>query len=191
MHTTEPIKLINQSRADRSHFQASIFIYVPITRCITSEELKKWGVIPDISASPHTAKALAEGLLKEKELDRVIFPSSRIADKEIPQTLQKEGVHVEQVVLYDTVVDATKKVRLLEVLKTPPDFITFMSPSSVDAFVQMASLTPLFSPLISIGPKTTKRLEAYKMKGFTADPHTPEGMIEKMKEVLHVSHRSP
>ena len=136
------------------------------------------------------AEGVVETLLKEglTASQRVLFPCAKSARRYIPDYLNRIGVSVEIIHLYDVLQNSSiTKNSLIERLKNHEiDAVTFSSPSAVDCFFRLIPKTEwLFlnrRPVIcAIGQTTASALNKIELK---ADVIPPKASKEKMIDSL-------
>lgn len=156
----------------------------------TNQALQAFGYQAEFIPSMYDAKTMGpEFLEKYQPIGRVLLVQGQLSRPVLEEALQVENVPVDCMTIYHTVTNGEAKVQLNQVLATYPfDFITFMSPSTVDAFVELTgeSGDEIQSTIVCIGTTTEKRARAQGFqKILVPDEFTIEGMMEKMHE--HIS----
>jgi len=153
----------------------------------TSTELRKNGLISDLTPNKYTAEGLISSLksnnLKNK---RVLIPRAKIARDLLPETLSKLKAKVTVLDCYETVLPRTNKIfkkELINKLKSNEiDLITFTSSSTFTNLKKMLGkdVIHLNNTLISsIGPITSMTIADYGFKtDIQAKKHTIEGLID-------------
>lgn len=158
----------------------------------TGELLDHFGIkldfVPDVFTSAELAKQLAgfTNLAGKK----VLLLRSQIAGAELPDGLTKNGAHVEDVAVYTVKTSSAETSQLIELINSGAiNFLTFTSPSTVQAFFERIDLELIKSTKIkiaSIGPVTTEQLEKTGLTvHIEAKTHTIDGLITAMKEIGH------
>jgi uroporphyrinogen III methyltransferase/synthase len=109
------------------------------------------------------------------------------ANPDLPKALEELGAIVDDIPVYQTVAEATSATAASDKLQeTGADWITFTSGSTVEHFHARFNLPALLkkfpqTKLASIGPETTKALEALGLKPTVeAKQHTIEGLVAAM-----------
>ncbi|WP_240374691.1 uroporphyrinogen-III synthase [Bacillus piscicola] len=158
----------------------------------TMRELASCGWHPEVIPNTFVAEDLAETLRRKIQVDDVVlFPKSQLARDVLAPALREAGAEVLEMPLYTSVPDEAHKSQLQTLLKQEDiDFLTFTSPSIVQAFVDFVDgKLPggLWKdiPAVCIGPVTEK--EARRC-GFhhciTASPYTIEGLLTALIKSL-------
>ncbi|MBZ0272541.1 uroporphyrinogen-III synthase, partial [bacterium] len=146
------------------------------------------GIVADLLPPEYVAESLAGELLAcvghSDRAARVLIPHGDRARSTIADALLARGVEVIAPVAYRTVpagIDARRRERLLADM---PDVVTFASSSTASAFVDAfgeegAAKIAEHAKLVSIGPQTTRTMEALDLPvAAEADPHDIGGMID-------------
>ncbi|HHW60415.1 MAG TPA: uroporphyrinogen-III C-methyltransferase [Syntrophomonadaceae bacterium] len=170
----------------RSLHQAKLCAIGPAT----CQRLEERGFIVDVVPEEYRAEGLIkamQGHLKAGE--RVLLPRARGARQVLPMALREMGAELDEVVLYEAVLETRLPSGLLEeVLQGQADYITFTSSSTVKNFVALLGKEhiPQFDQDVSvacIGPITAETARQY---GFTVDiiaqEYTISGLIEAILE---------
>lgn len=155
----------------------------------TKQALQAFGYHAEFIPSRYDAKTMApEFLEKYQPTGRVLLVQGQLSRPILEEALQMEKVPFDCIKVYDTVTNGAAKAQLKEVLaRYPLDFITFMSPSTVDAFVELTGETggEIQSPIVCIGTTTEKRARRHGFQTILVpDEFTMEGMMEKMHEYI-------
>src|SRR5438094_7519207 len=119
---------------------------------------------------------------------RLLLLQAEVANPELPKLLEDKGAIVDDIAWYQTVPETEDLTgAAAKLLEDGADWITFTSSSTVENFHARFDLPALLKkfPRIktaSIGPETTKALEARGIKpGVEADPHNIEGLVEALE----------
>lgn len=106
------------------------------------------------------------------------------ANPDLPKAIEALGAIVDDIPVYQTVADSTAATPATEkLLETGADWLTFTSGSTVEHFHARFNLPALLkkfpqTKLASIGPETTKALEALDLRSAVeAKPHTMAGLV--------------
>ena len=147
----------------------------------SGDELKKYGIIPDLVPEKFVAESLLEEMSKhEMKGKRVLIPCSADARMTLTEGLMELGAHVDRIHIYSAAKPSSVDDRLIEDVKKA-DIVTFTSSSTVTNFFDI--IPESSSLLASIGPVTTETLEK---KGYrpavTADEFTIDGLVKALLE---------
>ncbi len=83
---------------------------------VSSAELKKYGIVPDITPVEHSQTGIINAL-KNNELKRkkILFPQASKINGELPEFLAHKGAIVENLLVYETVLPEKSKERMHEI----------------------------------------------------------------------------
>ncbi|MGI6776957.1 MAG: uroporphyrinogen-III C-methyltransferase [Acetivibrionales bacterium] len=156
----------------------------------TKEELNRMGITVDFVPEKYTTDCLLEGLQKLVEPgQRVLLARADIANPMLAEGLKKNGIGVEDIVVYKTVPDFSNREEAIELLnKGEVDIITFTSSSTARNFLSTVGEDRIKSlsgvKVVCIGPVTAKTAEELGIEvTAVADVYTIDGLVEKMVEV--------
>lgn len=144
----------------------------------TNQALKKHGYRSTFIPSVYNAEVMAEEFLKQYEQTGPILlvRGSRSRDV-LPTAFSKHNMEFSEMEVYETDFNYENKNKLQTVLsKNDLDFITFTSPSTVEAFVEMTERIPA-TPCVCIGTTTEQRAQEL---GFNSVISPKEFTIEAM-----------
>ncbi len=149
----------------------------------TAEALEQFGYEVDFIPTRYNAKTMAAEFLQMYENSGfVLFVRGNLSSPVLLDAFINAKRSYECVEVYETVTNEKTKVKLSASLQEEIDFITFTSPSTVDAFIQLVGESKKV-PAVCIGTTTEKRA---KEVGFTEtivpEDFTIEGMLEVMLE---------
>ncbi|WP_170885645.1 uroporphyrinogen-III synthase [Bacillus alkalicellulosilyticus] len=142
-----------------------------------------------LSASLVPPRFVAESLLEELRLqlspgEKILFPKGNLARDVISVGLQEDGYLVDDLVVYETVIDWSSKEKLQSLMeKAEYDFITFTSSSTVTHFFTLLegklSLSAIQQKKFAcIGPITANTLHNYGITTpIIAEPYTTDGLL--------------
>lgn len=145
----------------------------------TAAALAAHGVRADLIPERSVAESLVEAVSAlERAPDRILLARAGEARRVIPEALEKTGVGVDEVVLYETVALPPDDQALAAM--TDADWITFTSGSAVRSF---ASATPQGVPgdarFASIGPVTSRAMRDAGLRvDAEADRHDLDGLLD-------------
>ncbi len=140
----------------------------------TSQTIRKLFPNAEIAATAQDAKELASAIINNNENKAKVFFCGNLRRPELPRMLQSEGVQVRELMIYQTIPSPIH-------IDVAPEAIIFMSPSAVESFF---SLNTISSGTIcfSVGETTTAALLTYTSKIVTSTlPSLPE-LIRLAKE---------
>ncbi len=152
-----------------------------------------------VAHMPHTFSSVGVGELFTKLHavgKKVIVPRSGASTPFLKELLNKIGIDVSEIHLYDVCAfkDTTQWNDFRELFsKNKIDGIVFTSASSVRAFFEIMSRdydeTPLLEKLrnsciVAIGPFTADELKNFKVKNIVSEVHTVLGSFQTIKETL-------
>ncbi len=153
----------------------------------TARALEEKGLRVDFIPKEYRAERVAEGLLPKLQAgDRVLLPRAAEARQVLPEMLEREGMTVEEIPVYQTVPGEGDEESLKELLREKRvDIITFTSSSTAVNFLDKldGEAKELLQgvKLASIGPVTSKTLEE---RGFPpqmeAREYTLQGLVDQL-----------
>jgi uroporphyrinogen III methyltransferase / synthase len=153
----------------------------------TNCALKHYGIVADFVPDRFVAESVFD-LLKDKvkKTDRVLLPTSKNARNFLAKSLSKI-CEVNRVDIYKTVKvknDYSETITAIE--NKQIDYITFTSSSTVKNVVDVIGIERLHIldrvKLISIGPITSKTMDAYGLKNYKqASEYTIDGIIKELE----------
>jgi uroporphyrinogen III methyltransferase/synthase len=142
-------------------------------------------LMPEEALGVKIAKAFAK--FESMENLRVCLLRAEVANPDLPKALEALGAIVDDVAVYRTVAETEDPTGAGQVLQeTGADWITFTSGSTVEHFHARFNLPELLkkfpkSKLATIGPETTKALQALGLKpAVEAKEHATEGLVESL-----------
>lgn len=106
-----------------------------------------------VAGTANSAAELAELIVKESDTDEVIFFCGDQRRDELPSILQKNGIGVDEIVVYETTAIPHK-------VEKNYDGILFFSPSAVDSFFQTNTVSAQ-TILFAIGFTTAAAIKKY------------------------------
>jgi uroporphyrinogen-III synthase len=154
---------------------------------VTAKAIEAYGLQAHFIPTKFTTQKLAKELQDVKD-KKVLLPRAALATPLLVELLQKKGAIVTMIPLYNTILSKSPNKKFIQLVEQNGiAYLTFTSPSTIAGFLngQSESIRKkvLDLPVIAIGPVTAK---AAKENGFkdiiTANPHTVEGLIAKIKE---------
>lgn len=152
----------------------------------TEEVLKERGFQAEFVPSAYVAEVFVDEFLpKVPSSSRVLIPKGNLAREYISRSLIKNGVHADEIVIYETYMPDASREKLARMLAGGGlDILTFTSPSTVDHLMEVVQEYQLDSHLKNcviscIGPITEKKLRQY---GFTVHASPKEYAVKEMIE---------
>lgn len=154
----------------------------PATRDSLQDRGLKVDLVPD--------EYRAEGLLQEldnriKSGQWVLLPRARGARKILPDTLRQWGVHVNEVILYESVPDTqVGKAKINAIMEDRVDYLTFTSSSTASNFVSMMGKDNILrlskkARVACIGPVTAETAKSHGFKvDIIAGEYTIDGLLK-------------
>jgi uroporphyrinogen III methyltransferase/synthase len=152
----------------------------------TAAKLKELHLKVDVMPERYVAAEVADAIGKYMSVEnlRVLLLRAEKANAELPQRLEELGAIVDDVAVYRTVPETEDADgAAARLLAEGADWVTFTSSSTVEHFHARFSLPALKEKfpelrLLSIGPETTKALEALGLRpDAEARPHNLDGMV--------------
>ncbi|MEQ8908211.1 MAG: uroporphyrinogen-III synthase [Vicingaceae bacterium] len=152
----------------------------------TKLQLEQRGYRTNFVPIQFTAEVLAENMDEDIRGKHILIPRSEKASDEYLEVFLKRGAIPHAIAIYKNKNVPYSKEEVETVFDQQPDYLTFTSGSTVEAFdhfIQEFSLVTS-AKWICIGPSTAKlaRKLGYDVAA-TAEPHTIEGMIEAIKKL--------
>ena len=150
----------------------------------TAELLRSAHLKIDVIGEEFVAESLAAALNEEAVRGRrVLLVRAAVARSFLPDNLRSKGADVEVVEAYRTVADPALAANLERLRKTPPEWITFTSSSTVDQFASAAG-GDWWKTIraASIGPVTSATLRNHGVEpAAEASEYTTEGIVEAIR----------
>jgi len=153
----------------------------------TAQSLRERQLVADLVAEPASAEGLVSCMPQPSEGANVsvLYPRAAGASPVLADGLRAKGWKVEDVVAYRTVaLPAVASRHLLDRVRAA-DVITFTSPSTVHAFLEVGGSAAVPPLVACIGPVTA---EAARRAGLhvdvVADEHSAEGLVAAVVTAL-------
>ena len=128
-----------------------------------------------IAGTADSAAELAEFIIESAETDDVIFFCGNQRRDELPGILQKEGINVQEIIVYETIQLPVKITKSYH-------GVVFFSPSAVTSFFKNNKL-PEKTIAFAIGATTAKEIKGYTTnKIIIAEEASAEGMVRSVLE---------
>lgn len=156
----------------------------------TEEALIKYGFTADFIPSTYNAEVMAKEFLEQYiNVSPVLLVRGNRSRSVLPKAFEAEKIIFDSLEVYETNYNAEIKDRLSgHIGRSDLDFITFASPSAVDAFTNLIDLDEIkeTTKVVCIGTTTENRaLELGFTNMITAKKFTVEGMLTAMEAFLH------
>lgn len=140
----------------------------------TGKALSQYGIAadlcPDVYTSEHLAAAIAAAA---KPGEKVLLLRSSLATRTLPEMLQKAGLDVEDIPIYES------ESKPCAVPLPKLDYLTFSSAGGVKAFFEQYGAVPRKTCCVCIGSITAKTLAQYIDAPFlTSSEISAEGIVE-------------
>jgi len=147
----------------------------------SADELKQYGIMPDLVPGKFVAESLLEEMAKHSmKGKRVLIPCSADARMTLTEGLMELGAHVDRIHIYSAEKPSIIDKKIIKEVETA-DIVTFTSSSTVTNFFD---IIPESSAIIaSIGPITTETLiEKGYTPAVTAEEFTIDGLVKALLE---------
>jgi uroporphyrinogen III methyltransferase/synthase len=156
----------------------------------TAAKLKELHLKVDAMPAEYVSSKIAKALTDYESIDnlRILLMRAEIANRELPKELETLGAIVDDVASYRTVPETEdRNGAAAKLIENGADWITFTSSSTVENFHARFNLPEILkrfpkTKVVSIGPETTKTLEALGVKPTVeAKPHNLSGMVNAIQ----------
>ncbi|WP_369345633.1 uroporphyrinogen-III synthase [Caldalkalibacillus mannanilyticus] len=155
----------------------------------TEKALHAYGLTADAVPTVFHQEALIETCQEQLSPGmRVLYPRAQMARRKLTAELREQGITVDDIVLYTSVVVDQQKEELLHLLQSGEiDVITFTSSSTVKHFVDLFEMTDWRRYLhtltiASIGPITTQTAQESGLEvQIEAKEFTSDSLIEEIE----------
>lgn len=156
----------------------------------TNEVLRGYGYQATFVPSTYNAKTMAREFLSEYHPKQpVLLVRGKLASSILPEVFTKAAIDYDCLTVYETSVNDESKELLIESLNySHLDYITFTSPSTVDAFFSLIKNVDWIEEktIVCIGTTTATRAKEKGLSNILVPEHfTIEGMIAKISD--HIS----
>ncbi|WP_085991771.1 uroporphyrinogen-III synthase [Oceanobacillus senegalensis] len=154
----------------------------------TKDKLNNFGIKVDFIPTTFNAETMAKEFLSSYSVTKqVLFVRGNLSRPVLIEEFEKAGVSYRTIEVYKTTIKEENKQLLNKAVEGPYDFITFTSPSAIDAFNKLTEYV-ITKPCVCIGTTTKQRaLERgitnilMPMEEFTIDAMI-ECMVNYIKE---------
>ncbi|WP_042146190.1 uroporphyrinogen-III synthase [Paucisalibacillus sp. EB02] len=153
----------------------------------TEEILNKYGYQAEIVPSKYDGETMVKEFLENfQDIGQVLLVQGSRSRDVIEKGLMEAGIRYHTLIVYKTIYNDEVKERLQHVLGTSNfDFITFTSPSTVEAFVKFSNREMLNTTIVvCIGTTTEDRARQLGFKNvISSEIFTIEGMVQVMCDI--------
>ena len=148
----------------------------------TKKSLMRRGIIPFIMAREFYGESLFDTLKPHlNKGEKVLMPCSSLSREYLNDEIEKLGLSVDRVHIYDTVCGEAKNPKAFDEV----DVVLYTSPSTFNNMVEIVGLDKIKEKInIAIGPQTFKALKAKDVEGVMCKVHTEEGLLEEIQKIL-------
>jgi len=156
------------NRLDNKPLDWKIFCIGTATQKLVAEEFDGKSIV----GTADSAAELADAIIAEKNINKVVFFCGDQRRHELPKKLADHKIEVNEVEVYKT-------FQLNEKIAKKYDGILFFSPSAVESFFTGNKITPQ-TTLFAIGNTTANTIKKYtKNKIVLSDKHGKDDLLEK------------
>jgi uroporphyrinogen-III synthase len=152
----------------------------------TAEVVRRAGGVVDFVPNRSVGEGIVETFPARASATkggRVLLPQAAAARPTVAEGLRLAGWHVDVVEAYRTVAAEPDEDRIAAALAA--DVVVFTSSSTASRFAEIAGGATAWPRIISMGPQTTQTvLDVGRVAAATADPHTLDGLIAAIVQVL-------
>jgi len=152
----------------------------------TEAALKAYGVQADFIPSHYNADTMANEFLRQHPRPgTVLLVRGNRSRDVLPVAFAKENIGFDSIEVYRTAFNTALGSKLMDTLQQNDfNYLTFTSPSSVEAFVELGGKPEAQTASICcIGTTTSRKAEAYGFQRILIpDQFTIEGMVEVMEQ---------
>lgn len=159
----------------------------------TAAKLKELHIKVDLMPEKFVTREIVKTFKEYQDVEnvRMLLMRAEVANPELPAELSKMGAIIDDVACYKTVPETEDlNGAAAKLIEGGADWVTFTSSSTVENFharFDLPKLKQKFPQLrvISIGPETTKAIEALKLKpDIEAKEHTIAGIVAALKKEI-------
>lgn len=156
----------------------------------TEKTLKAHGLKADFVPTVYNAEEMSKEFINTyPTANDLLLVRGNLSRKVLPEFFMNKHIDFEMITVYETVVNKAIKSKLNHIFKTEKvDFITFMSPSTINSFLELLDIKyheiALGTKVICIGTTTERIALKHGFKNVSIPNHfTAESMFEKMLEI--------
>lgn len=158
----------------------------------TENALRQYGVSANFVPSVYNAEVMAAEFLEQTMINgSILIVKGNKSRKVLQESFLENEIAFDEIITYETTTNTSAKALLTTYFnQSYPDFITFTSPSSVEAFIEMVASDKIIKqakriPCVCIGSTTevcAKNLGF--IKTLAPNQFTIEGMIDKIARYI-------
>jgi uroporphyrinogen-III synthase len=196
LHTYDWVVLTSPNAALRFFWavtgreRQSVVPHVAVVGPGTGEVVRRAGGVVDFVPNRSVGEGMVgtfPALVTATKGGRVLLPQAAAARPTVAEGLRLAGWHVDAVEAYQTVAAEPDEDQIAAALAA--DVVVFTSSSTASRFAAIAGATVGWPRIISMGPQTTQTVLAVgRVAAATADPHTLDGLIAAIVDVLGSEH---
>ncbi|WP_080874221.1 uroporphyrinogen-III synthase [Oceanobacillus timonensis] len=145
----------------------------------TENVLNAYGYSASFVPETFDAMTMAEGFMSfyDKRKKPVLLIRGNLSRKTLPEKFREAQIPFETLEVYETMY-ARKSTQALNQVLPSVDYITFTSPSTVEAFAALAAYIPDKATYICIGQTTEEKAEEEGIPNlYTSSPYTTDAML--------------
>ena len=155
---------------------------------VTKKRLKDFGIVSDILPETYRAESVINAFSGlEIKGKKILLPRAKKARTILPEELTKMGAQVNEVIAYETLLNAEGKKELVSLLENNEiDAVTFTSSSTVSNFMaqlESKNLKKLLKNVVtaSIGPITSDTARSLDIEpDIEAKDYTIQGLVDSL-----------
>lgn len=159
----------------------------------TAAMLQQFHYDSDFTPSTYNAVTMGDEFIKTfGTIDHVLFIKGNLSPFYLEQLFQSYGITFQSLITYNTKINETSKNKINEMIaRRKVDFLTFLSPSAINAFVQLLDKRFLQHavtlPTFCIGSTTENRAKQLRFsETIIPDMFTVESLVDAMTEYVHL-----
>ncbi len=151
----------------------------------TAEVLRSLlGLEVNVMPGEYRGAELASALIRDGA-SRVVLLRSAKGVKDLPEILEKNGVEVHDIPVYDVEFDDREAARAAELISSGAvDAVVFTSPSTVKAVARHVERVPEKLAVVAIGPTTAAKVkELLGVEPLVAEEYTLKGIAKTLRKI--------
>ena len=151
----------------------------------TRKELEKRGVMSFVMGREFVGEGLFKALAPHlNRNEKVLIPCSSGSREYLKEEIEKLGLEVDRVHIYDTICGELKNERVFEEV----DYVLYTSPSTVKNMISLIGLEKLKEKNnIAIGPQTFKTLKENNIEAHMCKKHSEDGFLDEIVKIYSES----